>query len=88
MKRFFVIITLFMNLSLAASAQARFTSSTQMQHLGQIEWKHPVTVQYTVTNTGNEPLVLTEVEPDCACTAAQWTKTPLSLRTLPPIWSI
>lgn len=78
MKRFFVIITLFMNLSLAASAQARFTSSTQMQHLGQIEWKHPVTVQYTVTNTGNEPLVLTEVEPDCACTAAQWTKTPIA----------
>ena len=34
-----------------------------MQHLGQIEWKRPVTVQYTITNTGDEPLVLSEVEP-------------------------
>ena len=30
---------------------------------GQIEWKHPVTVQYSITNTGDRPLVLTEVEP-------------------------
>ena len=78
MKRFFAIIALSMGLSVSASAQARFTSSTQLQHLGQIEWKRPVTVQYTVTNTGNEPLVLTEVEPDCACTAARWTKTPIA----------
>ncbi len=49
-----------------------------MQHLGQIEWKRPVTVQYTVTNTGNEPLVLSEVEPDCACTDVRWTKTPIA----------
>ena len=49
-----------------------------MQHLGQIEWKRPVTVQYTITNTGDEPLVLSEVEPDCACTAARWTKTPIA----------
>ena len=68
----------FMGVSVSALAQARFTSSTQLQHLGQIEWKRPVTVQYTVTNTGNEPLVLTEVEPDCACTAARWTKTPIA----------
>ena len=78
MKRFLAIIALSMGLSGFALAQARFTSSTQLQHLGQIEWKRPVTVQYTVTNTGDEPLVLTEVEPDCACTAARWTKTPIA----------
>ena len=78
MKRFVAIITLFMGMSVSASAQARFTSSTRLQHLGQIEWKRPVTVQYTVTNTGDAPLVLTGVEPDCACTAARWTKTPIA----------
>lgn len=78
MKRFFAIIALSMGLTATLSAQARFTSSTQMQHLGQIEWKRPVTVQYTITNTGDEPLVLSEVEPDCACTAARWTKTPIA----------
>ncbi len=35
-------------------------------------------VQYTITNTGDRPLVLTEVEPDCACSVAQWTKTPIA----------
>lgn len=78
MKSFFSIITLCTCLVAGVAAQARFTSSTQMQHLGQIEWKRPVTVQYTVTNTGNEPLVLSEVEPDCACTDVRWTKTPIA----------
>ena len=49
-----------------------------MHNFGQIEWKHPVSVQYTITNTGDQPLVLTEVEPDCACSVAQWTKTPIA----------
>ena len=37
-----------------------------------------MTAQYTVTNTGDQPLVLTEVDPDCACSVAQWTKTPIA----------
>lgn len=78
MERFFAIIALGTALAATLSAQARFTSSTRMQHLGQIEWKHPVTVQYTVTNTGDEPLVLSGVEPDCACTAARWTEAPIA----------
>ena len=61
-----------------ARAQARFTSNTRLHRAGQIEWKHPLTVQYVITNTGTEPLVLTNVEPDCACTAAQWTQTPIA----------
>lgn len=63
---------------MVAVAQPRFTSSTEMYDFGQIEWKHPVTVQYSITNTGNQPLVLTEVEPDCACSVARWTKTPIA----------
>ena len=78
MKRIFSLIALCTGLVAGAAGQARFTSSTQMQHLGQIEWKHPVTVQYTITNTGDEPLVLSEVEPDCACTDARWTQTPIA----------
>ena len=64
--------------ALVAVAQPRFTSNTEMYNFGQIEWKHPVTAQFTITNTGNQPLVLTEVEPDCACSVAQWTKTPIA----------
>ena len=65
-------------IALTGMAQARFTSNTETISFGQIEWKHPVTAEYVVTNTGDRPLELTEVEPDCACTAAHWTQTPIA----------
>lgn len=78
MKRILITLYVLASVVLTAVAQARFTSNTEMYSFGQIEWKHPVTVQYTITNTGDQPLVLTEVEPDCACSVAQWTKTPIA----------
>ena len=78
MKRILITLYVLVSVVLAAVAQARFTSNTEMHDFGQIEWKHPVTVQYTITNTGDQPLVLTEVEPDCACSVVQWTKTPIA----------
>ncbi|MBE6287733.1 MAG: DUF1573 domain-containing protein [Mediterranea massiliensis] len=59
-------------------AQARFSSDIETYDFGQIEWKHPVTAQYTITNTGDKPLVLSEVIPDCACSVAHWTQTPIA----------
>ena len=78
MKRILTVLYAFVATVSVAVAQPRFSSNTETHSFGQIEWKHPVTAQYTVTNTGDRPLVLTDVEPDCACTVAQWTKTPTS----------
>lgn len=78
MKRIFTTLYTLAAVSVTVVAQPRFTSNTEMHSFGQIEWKHPVTTQYTITNTGDQPLVLTEVEPDCACSIAQWTKTPIA----------
>ncbi len=60
------------------AAQARFTSNTEEHRFGQIEWKQPVTASFAITNTGDRPLVLSEVEPDCACAVAQWTQSPIA----------
>lgn len=78
MKRFFVTLYMGLVAVLAVMAQPRFTSNTEMQSVGQVEWKHPLTVQYIISNTGNQPLVLTQVEPDCACTEVRWTQTPIA----------
>ena len=77
MKRPILSLCLMCVAALACMSQPRFTSNTERHSLGQIVWKHPVNVQYTVTNTGDRPLVLTSVEPDCACTVAQWTQAPI-----------
>ncbi len=63
--------------AITASAQPRLSSNKETHNFGQIEWKNPVSVQYLITNTGSAPLVLTEVEPSCACSVAQWTQTPI-----------
>ncbi len=74
MRRSFITLYALAATALTAVAQPRFTSNTEMYDFGQIEWKHPVTVQYSITNSGNQPLVLTGVEPDCACSVARWDK--------------
>ncbi len=71
------IITLFIIAS-SAIAQPRLSSNKETHNFGQIEWKHPVNVEYTITNTGDKPLVLTNVTTSCACSVASWTKTPIA----------
>lgn len=36
-----------------------------------------VTHNFTFTNTGNEPLVITQVRPSCGCTSSDYTKEPV-----------
>lgn len=78
MKKFLITLYICFSTALLMVAQPRFTSNTEMHSLGQVEWKHPVTVQYVISNTGTEPLVLSDIEPDCACTAVHWTQTPIA----------
>ncbi|MEG1564252.1 MAG: DUF1573 domain-containing protein [Bacteroides sp.] len=64
--------------TLPALAQPRISSNKETHNFGQIEWKRPVTVDYTITNTGDKPLVLTQVTTSCACSVADWTKSPIA----------
>ena len=65
MKRSLLSILSLLTVALAAVAQPRISSNKETHNFGQIEWKRPVTVEYTITNTGNQPLVLTNVL--CLC---------------------
>ncbi len=78
MKRIISFLYILLAVTLSAAAQAQFSVDTEHVSFGQIEWKMPATAKYTVTNTGNQPLVLSNVEPDCACTAVEWTQTPIA----------
>ena len=78
MKRKLLLIYTLLTVALAAMAQPRLSSNKEMHNFGQIEWKKPVWVEYTITNIGNEPLVLTDVTTSCACSVAEWTQTPIA----------
>ncbi|NDV56512.1 DUF1573 domain-containing protein [Bacteroides sp. 519] len=70
----FILATIFTN----AWSQARLTSNKETHSFGQIEWKKPVTVEYVITNTGDAPLVLSNITTSCACAVADWTQTPIA----------
>lgn len=78
MKRSLLSIYTLFSVAVAVVAQPRISSNKEMHNFGQIEWKRPVTVEYIITNTGDQPLVMTNITTSCACAVAEWTKTPIA----------
>lgn len=78
MRRIILLIFSLLTVALSVVAQPRISSNKEKHHFGQVAWKHPVVVEYTITNTGNKPLVLSNVTTSCACSVAEWTKTPIA----------
>lgn len=58
-------------------AQPRITFDSETKDLGYILWHNPVTVTYNFTNTGDKPLVVSNVTVSCGCINADWTKEPV-----------
>ena len=52
---------------------------TEESHdFGEIPQGKPVSYEFSFTNTGDEPLVLTDVKTSCGCTAPDYTKEPVA----------
>ena len=54
-------------------SQAKMSIDNETFDFGEVEWKQPGKAHFNITNAGDKPLVINEVIPDCACSAAQWT---------------
>ena len=59
-------------------AQAQITFDKKVHEFGAVLWKNPVTATFTITNSGDKPLVISNVTTSCGCTVANWTKTPIA----------
>ncbi len=55
----------------------KITWTADAKDLGQIPQGVPVTVSFEFSNTGNAPLIISNVKPACDCTNAKFPKTPV-----------
>ena len=81
MKKLMLICAVVLGFAFTASAQdnqkAEFKFNEESHDFGKIPQGKPVTTEFVFTNIGQEPLILTSVQPTCGCTVADFTKTPV-----------
>ena len=57
--------------------KAEFKFEKETHDFGKIAQGKPVSVEFKFTNTGNEPLIITNIESVCGCTVPKYTNTPI-----------
>lgn len=59
------------------NSKAEFKFEKETHDFGKIPQGKPVTYEFTFTNVGSEPIIISEVRPSCGCSVAEFTKTPV-----------
>ncbi|MFH2095392.1 MAG: DUF1573 domain-containing protein [Bacteroidota bacterium] len=80
MKTIFTCLLLFFLFSIVYAQQksAAISFDKEVHNFGSIkEEDGPVTCKFEFTNTGSEPLIISNVKASCGCTTPDWTKTPV-----------
>jgi len=81
MKKLIILCAMVFGFTYAASAQTdqkpEFKFNEEKHDFGKIPQGKPVTTMFEYTNIGEEPLIVTQVQPSCGCTIADFTKTPV-----------
>ena len=83
MKRLVFVFTLILLTASLTSAQQKDAVFTivgdSIYDFGTIkEADGPVSHTFIVQNTGEKPLIITNVAPSCGCTSREWTKEPIA----------
>jgi hypothetical protein len=78
MKRIYNTLVLFLLGSCSLLfAQAEMKLDKKKHDFGNLVWKNPATAVFSIHNTGNKPLVITQVTTSCGCTGVNWTQAPI-----------
>ena len=57
--------------------KAEFKFEKETHDFGKIPQGKPVSVEFKFTNTGDEPLIISNIESVCGCTVPKYTNTPV-----------
>ena len=77
MKRIYFIFSILLFVTAVSHAQPQISFDETTQNLGYVLWRNPATVVYHFTNTGDKPLVISNVTTSCGCVKAEWTLEPV-----------
>lgn len=80
MKKLIYLCGLFL-LGMTANAQvkgAEISFDKEVHDFGTIKQNEPAECYFTITNTGTEPLIISDAKPSCQCTVPEWPKEPIA----------
>ncbi|MDF3077423.1 MAG: hypothetical protein K0S09_1312 [Sphingobacteriaceae bacterium] len=81
MKRIMILCAVVLGFTAMTAMQTdntpEFKFEKETHDFGKIPQGKPVTVELAFTNIGEQPLIISAVEPTCGCTIADYTKTPV-----------
>ncbi len=74
---FFTLIALFAITVAVASSLASFKWTDTDHDFGKVSQGKPVTVEFKFTNSGGEPLIVSDAKGSCGCTGVEYPKEPI-----------
>ena len=72
-----LFLSLFVCLSFQLFAQPQLKFNDAKQNFGFVKKGEQVKLSYTYTNSGNQPLIITDAKAECSCTMVLFLKEPL-----------
>lgn len=74
---FAVVVSFVAVTAMKAELPAEFKFEKETHDFGKIPQGKPVNVTLKFKNVGDQPLIISSVEPACGCTVAKYTQTPV-----------
>lgn len=73
-----LLILSFLFFSLSGTSQAQINFTDAKKNFGFVKKGEVVVLEYEFTNTGTEPLIITETKVECSCTSVEFPKQPIA----------
>jgi len=77
MRNLFLTLVGVLAISVAASAQGKLEFGKMVHDFGKLNEGPIATYTFEVKNTGNAPVILSNVQASCGCTTPEWKKEPV-----------
>ncbi|TDQ77228.1 DUF1573 domain-containing protein [Sphingobacterium yanglingense] len=71
------VLVAFISFTAMALAVGEFKFEKETHDFGTIPFNKPASFEFAFTNTGDAPIIVSEVAPSCGCSVADFSKAPI-----------